>query len=368
MDKARIVMYIIVLVALTTLVVYSSPLYDVVVNYTAPLKQVPPDYVLNINNCNVYVYVVEDLHKPKSPLTLYLTYRVVVYNETKYRTMHNETLYKRLPPLSQGEDRLVLDKLLELFGTDVEVVWNRVRVNASSWSETTHIKAKNAQELKDKLKAVAGQEVVLHLDELKEAFRRGHREVAWVYTVRWRLDDVVLDYDPPNRVVIYTTNITKTSMALSKVERQLGRDVYRRLYVEVWLGSYFTRVNETALRNAAMQLEREMGTIREYRDENGMLRGAEGLIHILVGELGPVYLIFPFPNGTAPDKATVEKVVKRFIELSGWCQSPIVAEFWPKTGVELLYAQDRPTPLLLPVAVAAVAALAIAVGMVGRRA
>lgn len=133
----------------------------------------------------------------------------------------------------------------------------------------------------------------------------------------------------------------------------------------MWLGSYFTKVNETALRNAAMQLEREMGTFKEIKDRYGRLLGVEGVIDIFMGSVGPVYLIFPFPNGTAPDKATMEKVVERFVELSGWCQSPIVAEFWPKTGIDLLPPVDPPP--LLPIAVATMAALAIAFGLVKRR-
>ncbi|MEM1597127.1 MAG: hypothetical protein QXP31_06080 [Pyrobaculum sp.] len=359
--------YTAMLIVLTALVVYSSPLYDAVINYTAPLEQAPPDHVLNVGNCTVYVYVVYDFYKPKSPLTLHITDQWVVYNETKFKAMHNETLYKRLPPLSPGEVRLVLDKLMELLGTDVEVVWNRERPTASSWYETTHIKARNTQELKNQLRNIAGREVAVHFDEIIDAFKRGQEEVVAVSSVSWYPDNVVFKYDPPNRITIRATNITEVSKLLERVKNQLGVGIYKRLYVEVWLGSYLTKVNETALRNAAMQLEREMGTVKEYRDKYGRLRGVEGLVHMFMRSVGPVYLVFPFPNGTAPDKATVEKVVKRFIELSGWCQSPVVAEFWPKTGVELFYAQDQATPLFLPAAVAAAAALAVAFGLVKRR-
>mgnify|MGYP000028702845 CR=1 FL=1 len=40
-------------------------------------------------------------------------------------------------------------------------------------------------------------------------------------------------------------------------------------------------------------------------------------------------MIFTYPSGTAlPDRATAEKVVRRFIELAGVCRSPMVVEFW----------------------------------------
>lgn len=191
--------YTAMLIALTALVVYSSPLYDVVINYTAPLEQVSPDYVLNVGNCTVYVYVVYDFYKPKSPLTLYIAHRMVVYNETKYNAMRNETLYRRLPPLSPGEVRLVLDKLIELLGTDVEVVWSHERPNASSWHGTTRVKARNIQELKDRIRNITGGEVAVHFDEI-ETFKRAQTEATWVYSVRWYLNSAVFEYDPPNRL------------------------------------------------------------------------------------------------------------------------------------------------------------------------
>jgi len=59
-------------------------------------------------------------------------------------------------------------------------------------------------------------------------------------------------------------------------------------------------------------------------------------------------LVFPYPNGSAPpDRVTAEKVVRRFIQLAGVCRSPMVAEFWPKTGYEWATGRRDYTPLLV---------------------
>jgi hypothetical protein len=77
-------------------------------------------------------------------------------------------------------------------------------------------------------------------------------------------------------------------------------------------------------------------------------------------------LVFPYPNGSAPpDRATAEKVVRRFIELAGVCRSPMVVEFWPKTGYEWATGRRDYTPLLVDIplflaAAAGVAAIATA--------
>jgi hypothetical protein len=108
----------------------------------------------------------------------------------------------------------------------------------------------------------------------------------------------------------------------------------------------------------AETLERELGTVKKLPN------GVEGIIHVLIfggpGRVGPYLLVFPYPNGTSPpDRATAEKVVRRFVELAGMCRSPMVAEFWPKTGYERAAGRRDYTPLLVAVA-AGIAAVATA--------
>jgi hypothetical protein len=72
-----------------------------------------------------------------------------------------------------------------------------------------------------------------------------------------------------------------------------------------------------------------------------------------------------------PDRVTAEKVVRRFVELAGVCRSPMVVEFWPKTGYEWATGRRDYTPLLvdtpLILAVAAGAAVATAAVFILKR-
>jgi hypothetical protein len=94
----------------------------------------------------------------------------------------------------------------------------------------------------------------------------------------------------------------------------------------------------------------------------------EGTIDVLhYGHVGPYLLVFPYPNGSAPpDRATAEKVVRRFVELAGVCRSPMVVEFWPKTGYERATGRRDYTSLLVdtPLFLAAAAGAAVATAAV----
>jgi hypothetical protein len=74
-----------------------------------------------------------------------------------------------------------------------------------------------------------------------------------------------------------------------------------------------------------------------------------------------------------PDRVTAEKVVRRFIELAGVCRSPMVVEFWPKTGFQKLVERRGYAPLpvadtpLILAAAAGVAAIATAAVFILKR-
>jgi len=78
---------------------------------------------------------------------------------------------------------------------------------------------------------------------------------------------------------------------------------------------------------------------------------------------GSLYVVFPFPGGTAPDRATAERLVRRFVELSGFCESSLVVEFWPKTGIDFLVPECIPRIWLFAIVAAVGAAVAVAVGL-----
>ncbi len=59
--------------------------------------------------------------------------------------------------------------------------------------------------------------------------------------------------------------------------------------------------------------------------------------------------------------------MRRFIELAGVCRSPMVAEFWPKTGYEWATGRRDYTPLLLAAAAGAVVVVPIAAMFILKR-
>ncbi len=133
------------------------------------------------------------------------------------------------------------------------------------------------------------------------------------------------------KLVIEATRWEKAFEILSRIREAAGG---RTPPAHIYITPYWTDEEEVRrLVKAAETLERELGTVRELPN------GVEGTIHVLIfggpGRVGPYMLVFPYPNGSAPpDRATAEKVVRRFIELAGVCRSPMVVEFWPKTGYE----------------------------------
>ncbi|MFZ8838565.1 MAG: hypothetical protein ACO2PM_06420 [Pyrobaculum sp.] len=157
------------------------------------------------------------------------------------------------------------------------------------------------------------------------------------------------------KLVIEATRWEKAFEILSQIREAAGG---RTPPAYIYIVPYWADDEEgRKLVRAAETLERELGTVRELPD------GVEGIIHVLhYGRVGPYVLVFPYPNGSAPpDRATAEKVVRRFIELAGVCRSPMVAEFWPKTGYEWATGRRDHAPLFLAVAAGAAAVATAAV-------
>ena len=102
--------------------------------------------------------------------------------------------------------------------------------------------------------------------------------------------------------------------------------------------------------NAAMRWEREIGTVKKLEG------GVAGIIHIflLSQDLGPAYFVFHYVNGTPPDEETAKRLISRYVELAGVCPSPLIVEFWPKTGVDYLIVKPDYRVFILPAVAAAV--------------
>jgi len=114
-------------------------------------------------------------------------------------------------------------------------------------------------------------------------------------------------------------NLSSAVEALEKARETAG-ELWNSVEVRLWYGPYLVPDDaRSALAKAALTLEGELGR-------------PDGVILVSsVGNVGPLYVMAPYPNGTAPDRATAERFVRRFVELSGFCKSPLAVEFLPNT-------------------------------------
>jgi len=327
-----------------------------IVNFTTVLDAaVKPDFVTEIDGCRVYIYILRDFKNASTPL----------FKIDKLPAI------KRPAVLPRSNEEF-FDIVLKAIGPDVVAT---VAVMGPSGKENLEISisARNSTELKEKIRKALDMPVFLDR-EVAEKFSSSRREkAAAVVGLRIKFGDTTVYVNPiPSNVPehlrdmlpeIYTpmeirsTNATRVQQILSRLEEAAGG---KTLPGRVFLFPYTMSEEELErLRNAAIALEQELGTVRRYPD------GVEGIIHIIGCGEGPCILVFPYPNGTTPDVKTAEEVVKRFVELAGVCKTPMVAEFWPSTGLRKFPARQQLLPLeslyvIIPAALLAVSALIIA--------
>jgi len=329
-------------------------LVDEVYNTTLPLERFAPTYVFEVDGCRVLVYVADPTLK-NSPLTDPQTLGPVYYPRNK-----------ELKPLTSAEVEKLLDALFQALGPSAEAVVTIVTKDAEE-DRDLHVEAKNATQLAEEARRALRVDFYLGVADVQKTLERGAEPAAYLHLVAWRHRDIGAVFRQSRssaRLVVVTTNLSAAVEALEKAREAAG-EVWNSVEVVLWYGPYFVPGGATfgeALRNAVLRLEKELGTVREIKDEKRRVRRVEGTIHFLVGDVGPLYVIFPYPNGTAPDRATAERIVRRFVELSGFCKSPLVVEFWPKTGYELYEAPFYETPHW-PYAATIGVAVAMAVGL-----
>lgn len=299
----------------------------VVVNLTALVDVVRPAYVFDLGNCSAYVYVARGFND---------TTPMLVFTRMK----------NPLPPPSYGFEELV-DVVLPIIGPEVEVGVSIYGTSSESRgayqvSKVVKVAAHNYTELEAVVSRVLGLKVYrdpsrgLNGNGTTQSGRREIAVIDWIIEKMPRVQ-VLIERDAP--LVITTINFAEAEGIIKAIEERMGD-----FSAYVTVGPYWVGDGEEAerLRNAAMQLERELGTVRETE------RGVQGIIHLFsLSPAGPRVFVFPYPNDTKPpDEKTAEKITRRFVELSGYCKSPLILEFWPKTGYDR-FTKPRDAPLSL---------------------
>lgn len=299
----------------------------VVVNLTALTDVLRPAHVFDLGRCSAYVYVARSFNDTTPMLSL-------------------PRMEKPPPPPSHSFEELV-DAVLPLVGPEVEVgvsIYGASNAGKGAYqvSKVVKVAAGNYTELEVAVSRALGLKVYRDPSRgLREngTAQGGRREVAVIDFVVKKTEKVQVWIERGAPLIITTTSFAEAEKIIKAVKERLGD-----FSAYVTVGPYWVDDGEEAerLRNAAMQLEREMGTVRETE------RGVQGIIHIFsLSHAGPRVFVFPYPNDTRPpDEKTAEKIARRFVELSGYCKSPLILEFWPKTGYDkFTQPSDAPPPL-----------------------
>jgi len=336
-----------------SVVVYNfTALVDVAVvvsNFTAIVDVAKPDFVMDVDGCFVYVYVVRDFKTAKTPLL---------------RT----GVPKTKMPASPMDSEEILDAFIKALGPRLTAYVTIIKPEGGSERRAVEVSVRNSTELRRAIEEALGVDLARNYIEASSAAIKTQRPAAYPNSLAIEMKDVQVylfflggengsEFFQVKKLVIEVTQWEKAFEILSRIgEAAGGRTPPAYIYiVPYWADDEEGR----KLVRAAETLERELGTVKKLPD------GVEGTIHVLrYGRVGPYLLVFPYPNGSAPpDRATAEKVVRRFIELAGVCRSPMVAEFWPKTGYEWPAGRRDYTPLILAVAagIAAIATAAVSI-------
>ncbi len=314
-----------------------------VLNFTAIVDVAKPDFVMDVDGCSVYVYVVRDFETAKTPL------------------LHTDVPMTSMPASPMDSDE-ILDAFIKALGSRLKGRVNIYKPGGGFEERTVEVDAHNSTELIRALEKALGMPVLRSYSDALKTVDNTKKPVAELLAVEKEVNNVRASFIfSENLLVISSSSGEKAFEILSRISEAAGG---RTPPAHIYITPYWTSEEEVRrVVNAAKTLERELGTVREFPD------GVEGIIHVMTfNRLGPYMLVFPYPNGSAPpDRATAEKVVRRFIELAGVCRSPMVVEFWPKTGYEWAAGRRDYTPLILAVVAGAAAVVPIAAMFILKR-
>jgi hypothetical protein len=330
----------------------------VVENFTALVEVARPDFVMDVNGCSVYVYVVRDFATAKTPL------------------LHTDVPKTSMPASPMDSDE-ILDAFIKALGPRLTAYVTIIKPEGGLEDRAVEISVHSSTELRRAIESALGIDLARNYIEASSAATKTQRPTAYPNSLAIEMKDAQVflfflgggngsKFFQVEKLVIETTRWEKAFKILSQIREAAGG---RTPPASIYIVPYWTDDEEgRKLVRAAETLERELGTVKKLPS------GVEGTIHVLhYGHVGPYFLVFPYPNGSAPpDRATAEKVVRRFIQLAGVCRSPMIVEFWPKTGYE--WAAERrgyapllvDTPLFLAAA-AGVAAIATAAVFILKR-
>lgn len=344
---------LLLLVALSTMAYIQAYAQSIVVeNFTAVVDEAKPDFVMDVNGCSVYVYVVRNFETAKTPL------------------LHTDVPKTSMPASHMDSDE-ILDAFIKALGTQLTAYVTFVKPAGGLEDRAVEVSVRNSTGLRRAMEEALGASMARNYNEAYSAAIKTQRPAAYpVYLAKKMKDAQVYlfflgdgkgnDLFQVQKLVIEATRWEKAFEILSQIrEAAGGRTPPAYIYiVPYWIDDEEGR----KLVRAAETLERELGTVKKLPN------GVEGTIDVLhYGHVGPYLLVFPYPNGSAPpDRATAEKVVRRFVELAGVCRSPMVVEFWPKTGYERATGRRDYTSLLVdtPLFLAAAAGAAVATAAV----
>jgi len=275
-----------------------------VYSFTALVEAAKPDFVMDVDGCSVYVYVVRDFETAKTPL------------------LHTGVPKTRMPA-SPMESEEILDAFIKALGPRLK---GRVKIYRPDGGlpeeRTVEVDIHNSTELIRALEKALRTPVLRSYPDALKTIKKTEEPAAELLTVEKEVDNVRASFVfSENVIMISSSSGEKAFEILSRISEAAGGRTPTAL---IAMTPYWTDEEEVGrLVNAAVTLERELGTVREFPD------GVEGIIHVMrYGHVGPYMLVFPYPNGSAPpDRATAEKVVRRFIELAGVRRSPMVVEF-----------------------------------------
>ncbi|MFZ8838553.1 MAG: hypothetical protein ACO2PM_06360 [Pyrobaculum sp.] len=308
-----------------------------VLNFTALVDVAKPDFVMDVDGCSVYVYVVRDFETAKTPLV-------------------NTKVPEVRMPASPMDSEEILDSFIKALGPRLK---GRVKIYKPGGGlpedRTVEVDIHNSTELIRALEKALRMPVLRSYSDALNTVNKTKKPVARLVSILKEEKDARASFVFSEDVIMISSSSgEKAFEILSRIGEAAGG---RTPPAYIYITPYWTSEEEVRrVVNAAVTLERELGTVRELPD------GVEGIIHVKTfNRIGPYMLVFPYPNGSAPpDRVTAEKVVRRFVELAGVCRSPMVVEFWPKTGYELAPERRDQTPLLLAAAAGAAAVVPIA--------
>ena len=159
-------------VALLLLVALSATAYAqsvVVLNFTAIVDVAKPDFVMDVNGCSVYVYVVRNIETAKTPSFL--------------------TVPETSMPASPMDSEEILDAFIKALGPRLTAYVTIVEPSGALNYREVEISVRNSTELRRAIEEALGASLVRNLDEARSAAIRTQRATAYPEYLAKKMED-----------------------------------------------------------------------------------------------------------------------------------------------------------------------------------